>query len=339
MKRVATHLFIKTAFFDHQVSLFSDYLTATSKRLFDVVMSALGLIVVCPLLIVAGLLIKLTSPGPVIFSQTRVGKSQRSFTLYKLRTMRNGTREAGTHEIESSAITAVGKVMRAVKLDELPQLWNVLIGDMSLVGPRPCLPMQSELIDERAKRGVFELMPGITGLAQVEDLDMSDPVQLAKKDAEYIERQTFGGDLYVILQTLIGRGLGDRAMKSRDGKRQEVPELVLSSLGLDSTAEFSFDIFESRTFRFPRQNVSNQRIIDFKIPENTLPNISFSHDLSDGTSRKVREANKSRGMIVIFRQGSKQRFRGHGLSIGHGEGPPTSVRMIQGGKHGIRQVV
>ena len=190
----------------------------SSKRVFDVVMSLIGLIIVCPILLAVGLVIKITSPGPVILSQTRVGKDKVPFTIYKLRTMKFGTRDAGTHEIEDSAVTAVGRVLRPTKLDELPQLWNVLIGEMSLVGPRPCLPVQSELIEEREIRGVFSLAPGVTGLAQVEHIDMSDPVQLAEKDAEYIERQSFLGDLSVILQTLMGKGFEDRVVKNGESR-------------------------------------------------------------------------------------------------------------------------
>lgn len=126
-----------------------------------------------------------------------------------------GTRVAGTHEVSAASVTSVGKFLRSSKLDELPQLWNVLRGEMSLVGPRPCLPVQEELIEERRKRGVLEVLPGITGLAQVEGIDMSDPQKLASRDADYTNSRSFGLDLKIIARTLFGGGSGDRVHRER----------------------------------------------------------------------------------------------------------------------------
>ncbi len=139
-----------------------------------------------------------------------MGRHGQPFTCYKLRTMRQGTANVATHEMSSSAVTSLGESLRRYKLDELPQLWNVLRGDMSFVGPRPCLPVQREVIAEREKRGVLALRPGITGLAQVNDIDMSTPVRLAEADAEYLATRSFVGDLVLILRTVTGSGQGDR---------------------------------------------------------------------------------------------------------------------------------
>lgn len=183
---------------------------SSTKRVFDLTASVCGLILSAPLLVVAIVAIRTTSSGAAIFAQERVGKHEKPFTCYKLRTMKTGTRQAGTHEVSSTSVTAVGKFLRAAKLDELPQLWNVVTGEMSLVGPRPCLPVQSELIEERRARGVFEALPGITGLSQVEGIDMSSPRRLAERDGDYLKSHSFLGDLALIFRTIIGHGGGDR---------------------------------------------------------------------------------------------------------------------------------
>jgi lipopolysaccharide/colanic/teichoic acid biosynthesis glycosyltransferase len=147
--------------------------------------------------------VRLSSAGPGIFAQQRVGLGGRPFTCYKFRTMHVGTRQAGTHEVATSAVTSVGRFLRASKIDELPQVVNLLRGDMSLVGPRPCLPNQHELVAERHRRGVFDVLPGITGLAQVQGIDMSDPARLARKDEDYIARRTLPLDLKILLKTAL----------------------------------------------------------------------------------------------------------------------------------------
>ena len=152
--------------------------------------------------------------GQPLFLQTRVGRGQRPFTLVKLRTMAVGTANVASHEVNAEAvITPSGRWMRRFKLDELPQIWNVLLGDMSFVGPRPCLPNQHELIGERAARDVFAMRPGITGLAQVQGVDMSTPERLAEIDALYASERTFMGDLKLLVQTFVGSGRGDAARK------------------------------------------------------------------------------------------------------------------------------
>lgn len=180
------------------------------KRLLDLVAALAGLVVAGPILAVLALLIRRESAGPAIFAQERVGKDGRLFICRKLRTMSAEAPNVPTHEMGTAHITRLGAVLRRTKLDELPQLWNILRGEMSFVGPRPCLPSQRQLIEERRARGVLSLLPGITGLAQVNDIDMSDPVRLAEKDAEYLRTRSFWGDIGLIFRTVGGAGSGDR---------------------------------------------------------------------------------------------------------------------------------
>jgi O-antigen biosynthesis protein WbqP len=178
------------------------------KRAFDVLACALVLLFFWPILLVVILAIRLQSPGSAIFKQLRVGKDERPFTCYKLRTMYSGTANLPTHEVAASSVTVLGEQLRRFKIDEIPQLCNVLLGDMSLVGPRPCLPSQAELVEARRRLGVFQVRPGITGLAQVSGIDMSDPNRLAEIDAQYVRTQSLLGDFRLIMATLRGHGVG-----------------------------------------------------------------------------------------------------------------------------------
>lgn len=181
------------------------------KRTFDFLAAAAGLAVLWPVLLILIFLIKRDSEGPGVFSQTRVGRNCEAFRCHKLRTMRADTPNVPSHQAAANQITPIGRFLRRTKLDELPQLWNVLKGEMSFVGPRPCLPSQVELVEERRRRGVMTLRPGITGLSQINGIDMSDPVKLAEKDAEYLETRTFLGDCGIIFKTVFrGEGSGDR---------------------------------------------------------------------------------------------------------------------------------
>lgn len=147
-----------------------------------------------------------------LFRQQRVGRGGRGFTMVKLRTMRADTLHRASHEIGPGAITRTGRLLRRTKIDELPQLWNVLTGDMSLVGPRPCLPSQIQLVEERARLGVLDLVPGITGVGQLAGLDMSQPVALAQADAAYLTPWTLRRDLSLLARTALGKGSGDAAV-------------------------------------------------------------------------------------------------------------------------------
>jgi len=179
------------------------------KRTFDFLVSAVGLIVLMPVMLIIAWLVARSSPGGVLFVQTRVGKSEKPFQCYKFRTMAHGAPSAGSHEVAESWITPTGRRLRSAKLDELPQLINVLRGDMSLVGPRPCLPNQAEVIAARRARNVFAIRPGITGTAQLASIDMSTPEKLAGADSHYVANQSFAGDLRIIVATVLGGGSGD----------------------------------------------------------------------------------------------------------------------------------
>ncbi len=163
------------------------------------------MVVAAPIILVAMAAIRLDTPGSPMFSQTRVGKEGALFRCHKLRTMRQGTPSVPTHEAAASQVTGVGRFLRRSKLDELPQLWNVLVGEMSLVGPRPCLPTQERLIEERRRLGVLSMLPGVSGLAQVNGIDMSDPVACAAKDAEYMRTRSLRLDLAILFRTVFPR--------------------------------------------------------------------------------------------------------------------------------------
>jgi O-antigen biosynthesis protein WbqP len=173
------------------------------KRMFDLAVALPCLLVAAPIILAAMLVVRATSPGPAIFAQQRVGRDERPFVCYKLRTMHERTPDLPTHEAPAAAITPVGSFLRRTKIDELPQLWNVLAGQMSIVGPRPCLPGQRELIEHRRRLGVFALRPGITGLAQVRGIDMSDPKRCAETDAEYMDAISIAEDLRLVVRTFV----------------------------------------------------------------------------------------------------------------------------------------
>lgn len=178
-------------------------------RVFDFVFSLLGLVFGFPVLLLLTI-VGLFDTGSPIFRQVRVGRHQQPFTLVKFRTMKVNTASVATHLASSASITRFGHFLRKSKLDELPQLWNVLKGEMSLVGPRPGLFNQEELTEERAKRGVFDVRPGITGLAQVNEIDMSTPALLAETDQKMIQSLTVADYFKYIFMTVAGKGAGDR---------------------------------------------------------------------------------------------------------------------------------
>ena len=178
-------------------------------RLFDFFFAIVGLIVLSPILFVL-IIIGYFDTGSPFFVQERVGKNRKAFKLVKFRSMFVNTKSVATHLASSSSITKHGKFLRASKLDELPQLWNVFIGDMSLVGPRPNLFNQEELINERDKLGVYRIKPGITGLAQINNIDMSTPKLLAKTDAEMMQHYNIQKYFTYIISTVLGKGSGDK---------------------------------------------------------------------------------------------------------------------------------
>jgi len=170
-------------------------------RIFDFLFSLIGLILLSPLIILL-FFIALFVNGSPLFIQKRVGYNLKSFLLIKFRTMPVGVRSAGTHLIKNIKLSPFGYFLRRTKLDEITQLLNVLFGNMSLVGPRPCLFNQKKLINERNKRGVFKVKPGITGLAQISDINMKTPTLLAKTDQKMIKNFSLYKYFYYILITI-----------------------------------------------------------------------------------------------------------------------------------------
>ena len=189
-------------------------MTRVVIRLLDIIFSVVGLLIGLPILLIL-IIIGWFDTGSPILRQQRVGLNQKPFTLVKFRTMKQDTAHVASHLASASSITPFGRFLRRTKLDELPQLWNVLKGEMSLVGPRPCLFNQLELIEEREAKGVFKVRPGITGLAQINNIDMSTPKLLSETDAQMIKHITIANYLNFITQTVFGKGKGDRVRKEK----------------------------------------------------------------------------------------------------------------------------
>lgn len=179
-------------------------------RILDLLLSIVGLVLTFPILVIVTILGYFETGSP-IFIQERVGKNKKPFKLIKFRTMSVDTKSVASHLVGTASITKLGKFLRKTKIDELPQLINVVKGEMSLVGPRPNLFNQEELIQEREKLGVYNVLPGITGLAQISDIDMSTPELLAKTDSEMIKTLTLKKYFQYIIATALGKGAGDRA--------------------------------------------------------------------------------------------------------------------------------
>ena len=177
-------------------------------RLIDFLAAFFGLLLLWPILLIITI-IGLFDTGSPIFIQTRVGKHKKPFNLVKFRTMSKDTASVASHLASNSSITKFGVFLRKTKIDELPQLINVLKGEMSLVGPRPNLFNQEELIAERDALGVYNVHPGVTGLAQVQNIDMSTPKLLAQTDKQMIDTLTLGRYFKYILMTATGSGNGD----------------------------------------------------------------------------------------------------------------------------------
>ena len=184
-------------------------------RAIDLIISLSGIVFGLPIMVLI-FIVGLIDNKSSIFFQQRIGKNKKTFTLVKFRTMTMNTDSVATHLVDASSITKFGKLLRRTKLDELPQLFNVVLGDMSLVGPRPCLPNQTELITERSKRGVFEVSPGVTGLAQINDIDMSTPRKLARYDQLMINKMSPRLYIKIIIATALGKGKGDRVRSEQD---------------------------------------------------------------------------------------------------------------------------
>lgn len=175
------------------------------KRLFDLVLGLVAaMVLVVPVVIVA-LLVRLTSPGPALYWSDRVGKGNKIFKMPKFRSMRVGTPAVATHLLANpkAHLTPIGSFLRKSSLDELPQLWSILVGDMSFVGPRPALFNQQDLIEQRTQLGVHVLVPGLTGWAQVNGRDELPIPEKVKLDAEYLQRRSLWFDIRILWLTFV----------------------------------------------------------------------------------------------------------------------------------------
>lgn len=185
------------------------------KRLFDLLLALSAAVILLPVMIVVALMVKLTSPGPALYWSARVGRNNRLFQMPKFRSMRVGTPAVATHLLSDSRswITPVGKILRSTSLDELPQLWNILRGEMSFVGPRPALFNQDDLVAARTAAGVHTLTPGLTGWAQINGRDELSIPDKVRFDREYLDRRSLMFDVAILALTFV-------KVLRRDGIRQ-----------------------------------------------------------------------------------------------------------------------
>lgn len=175
------------------------------KRFFDFTVSLLLIILLSPLFVIIGIIVLIDDGGPVVFKQYRVKKDNKLFFIYKFRTMKNNTRNTSTVDLTEAEfqITKSGRFLRKTSLDELPQLFNVLLGDMSFVGPRPLIPEEKEIRNLRKEYGVYSVRPGITGWAQVNGRDMLTDEEKALFDKEYIDKQSIALDIKILIKTVL----------------------------------------------------------------------------------------------------------------------------------------
>jgi len=191
------------------------------KRIIDIILSFIGLIILLPIFIIIIIAIKFSSKGPVLFKQKRVGIHKSYFNILKFRTMRTDTpKDKPTHLLENPDqwITKVGKFLRKTSLDELPQLWNIFVGEMSFIGPRPALWNQYDLIEERDKYGANDIRPGLTGWAQINGRDELPIEVKARLDGEYVQNMSFWMDVKCFLRSIISVLKGDGVVEGGTGK-------------------------------------------------------------------------------------------------------------------------
>lgn len=199
------------------------------KRIIDTFISLLGIIILSPVLSILAIIIKLSSRGPVLFKQKRVGKNNELFYIYKFRTMRTDTpKDVPTHLLENpdQYITRIGKFMRKTSLDELPQLINILKGEMAIIGPRPSLPNQYDLNALRDKNGASGIKPGLTGLAQISGRDELEIEVKATLDGEYVKKMSFLFDCKCFIGTIISVLKHEGVVEGGTGEIHEKEELL-----------------------------------------------------------------------------------------------------------------
>ncbi|WP_332695144.1 sugar transferase [Halalkalibacter lacteus] len=193
------------------------------KRLLDIVLSLIGFIVLSPIFLILILAIKLESKGPVLFKQKRIGINKTHFNILKFRTMRIDTpKDTPTHLLDNPGqyITKIGKFLRKTSLDELPQIWNIFIGQMSIIGPRPALWNQYDLIAERDKYGANDVPPGLTGWAQINGRDELPIEMKAKLDGEFVEKIGLWMDIKCFFGTIVSVVKSDGVVEGRTGSKQ-----------------------------------------------------------------------------------------------------------------------
>lgn len=177
----------------------------TMKRSIDIIGSLCGIVLLCPILILVAILIKVESPGPIIFKQTRIGKDSKPFNIYKFRSMKIDAPNLATKDFNNldMYVTKIGKLIRKTSIDELPQLLNIIKGNMSIVGPRPVIEIENDLLELRRAHGVDQVLPGITGLAQINGRDSINIETKVKYDCEYATKRNVKLDIYIIAMTLL----------------------------------------------------------------------------------------------------------------------------------------
>ena len=194
------------------------------KRILDIILSLCGMIVLSPLFLVLIIAIKLDSKGPVLFKQKRIGLHKKHFFILKFRTMRIDTpKDTPTHLLENPEqwITKVGKFMRKTSLDELPQIWNIFVGDMSIIGPRPALWNQYDLIEERDRYGANDVLPGLTGWAQINGRDELPIKQKAELDGYYVKNVSFALDCRCFFGTILSVLKSDGVVEGGTGTMEK----------------------------------------------------------------------------------------------------------------------
>ena len=195
------------------------------KRLIDILLSLIGLILLLPVFLILAIAIKLDSKGPILFKQKRVGINKKHFYILKFRTMKIDTpKDTPTHLLKNPEqyITRVGKFLRKTSLDELPQIWNILMGHMSIIGPRPALWNQHDLIAERDKYGANDIRPGLTGWAQINGRDELPIEVKAKLDGEYVEKMSFWMDVKCFFGTIVSVLKGEGVVEGGTGAKKEI---------------------------------------------------------------------------------------------------------------------
>lgn len=196
----------------------------TIKRFLDIILSFCGMLILSPVFLILIVAIKLDSKGPVLFKQKRVGLHKQYFYILKFRTMRIDTpKDTPTHLLANPEqwITKIGKILRKTSLDELPQIWNIFVGDMSIIGPRPALWNQYDLIEERDKYGVNDILPGLTGWAQINGRDELPIYEKASLDGYYVKHMSFLLDLHCFFGTIKSVVKSEGVVEGGTGKKRE----------------------------------------------------------------------------------------------------------------------